>query len=223
MGCPRAARAEHDARMSTDGTGLAGARRLVVSKPFAVTSRYDVHAADADGEQGAFLAAAVQKPFSLREQVTFFSDERHGTPIFSLRSRGIVVVSATYDVLGADDVPLGTVRRQGAVLSPPVWVLDSPAVSALGQQVDGLTAFWRRASRSGRSFYDLELLDAQHAVVLACGRRPGLRQSYLVEIRDPRVDGRLGACVAVTLDLARRRNQGSDGGASTSGTAAVVG
>lgn len=203
-----------DGRMSTPT--LSTARRLLLTKPFSPTNRYEFRDAGADGEPGTFLAAAQQKVFAFHERVTFFSDVAREVPAFSLRARGLIVVTATYDVLDADDVPLGTLHRHGAILRPPTWQLDSPAVSAAGQQVSGMTAFWRR-TRGREPFVDLELLDRDHQVVLVCGRRRGVRDSYLVEVRDPRVDGRLAASVAVALDLAR----GSDGGAATSGAGAA--
>ena len=201
---------------------LSTSRRLLVTKPFGPTNRYEFRDAAADGEPGRFLASAQQKTLAFHERVTFFSDEARSVPAFSLRARSLILVTATYDVLDADDVPLGTLRRHGAMLRPPSWELDSEAVSASGQQVDGLTAFWRRATRRG-PFVDLELRDRDHQVVLVCGRRPGLRDSYLVEVKDARVDGRIAASVAVALDLARRRSDGSDGGAATGGAAAAVG
>jgi hypothetical protein len=207
-------------RMTTQTLSMA--RRLLVTKPFSMANRYEIRDCGADGEPGDILASAQQKAFALHEHVTFFSDVDPEVPAFSMRARSLILVSATYDVQDGDGVPLGTLSRHGAMLRPPRWHLEAEALSAVGQQVDGLTAFWRRLRGSG-PFVDLELLDRDHQVVLVCGRRPGLRDSYLVEVRDARVDGRLAASVAVGLDLARRRNDGSDGGVSTSGAATAAG
>ncbi len=202
---------------------LSTSRRLLVTKPFSLANRYEIRDLGTDGEPGRILASAQQKAFAFHEQVTFFSDVAPEVPAYSMRARNVILVSATYDVQDGDDVPLGTLHRHGALLSPPSWQLDAETVSAAGQQVAGLTAFWRR-TRGRAPFVDLELLDRDHQVVLVCGRRPGLRDSYLVEVRDGRVDGRLAASVAVALDLARRRNNGSDGGgASVGGAVAAAG
>src|SRR3712207_3346476 len=70
-----------------------------------MVNRYEVRAG---GREGPLLALAEQKRMSLREQVTFFADERRSQPLFGFRARQVMDIAAAYDIIDANGQPIGS-------------------------------------------------------------------------------------------------------------------
>ena len=73
-----------------------------------MVNRYEVRAG---GREGRLVALAEQKRMSLREQVTFFADERKTEPLFGFRARQVMDLGTTYDITDAAGRPLGWFRK----------------------------------------------------------------------------------------------------------------
>lgn len=68
--------------MSMPG-GMYVPRFVIRQRITAMVNRYEIHAADPDGSEGALLAFAEQKRLRLKEEIVFFADESKSRPVFS--------------------------------------------------------------------------------------------------------------------------------------------
>ncbi|MEM7338483.1 MAG: hypothetical protein AAF467_07550 [Actinomycetota bacterium] len=65
------------------------------------------------GSDESLLLRAEQKGFKLREQVTFYSDDAKTQPVFGIKARQILDVSATYDIFDPNGAVIGYMQRKG--------------------------------------------------------------------------------------------------------------
>jgi hypothetical protein len=169
-----------------------------------MVNRYEVRAGDRDG---ALLALAEQKRMSMREQVTFFADERKSQPLFAFRARQVMDLAATYDVVDAHGETLGWFRKDfGRSLLRSTWVVEVPGqgISGSGTERSQVVAVLRRFVESFSWPVHFDFTTAQGAPFLTIERAWSLRDAYRCQLpADPygrRLDWRVGACLAVACD-----------------------
>jgi uncharacterized protein YxjI len=187
---------------------------LVRQKVTAFVNRYVITAPTADDANGELVAFVEQKRIALREEVTFFADEKKSQPIFRFKARKVIDLGATYDVTAADGSPIGTFRKdfRGSLLRS-TWHLEQPLadppLTAVGRERSALFALVRRA---WSVFEDIPLPIKYHFDFTESGRplmsvdkATLMLDNYRVTIQDPRLDRRLAIAMAVALDALQGR------------------
>src|SRR5918994_6594242 len=179
-------------------------RFVVRQRVTLMVNRYEVRAG---GREGPLMALAEQKRMSLREQVTFFADERKTQPLFAFRARQVMDVAATYDITDAYRQPLGWFRKDfGRSLLRSAWVVDVPGqgISGSGTERNQVVAVLRRFVENFNWPVHFDFTTAEGAVFLTIERAWSLRDAYECHLPpDPygrRLDWRGGARLAGGLD-----------------------
>jgi hypothetical protein len=166
-----------------------------------MVNRYDVLDAAPDGSTGRLLATAQQKRLAFKEQVTFYSDPDRGTPVFGFKARQRLDLGAGYDVTDATGAAVGFFRKDFAQsLLRTTYHLEGEGVRATGQERSLPIALIRRVVDVPLPFHFDFRDEATGAVVLSSTKKFALRDRYLVDVPDPRIDFRLAAAIAVALD-----------------------
>jgi hypothetical protein len=166
-----------------------------------MVNRYDVLEAAPDGSTGRLLATAQQKRLAFKEQVTFYSDPDRGTPVFGFKARQRLDLGAGYDVTDATGAAVGFFRKDVAQsLLRTTYHLEGEGVRATGQERSLPIALIRRVVDVPLPFHFDFRDEATGAVVLSSTKKFALRDRYLVDVPDPRIDLRLAAAIAVALD-----------------------
>ncbi len=177
-------------------------------------NQYEVIAEDPDGRGGGeVIAFAQQKRVALNSRVTFYTDASKETPFGGFAERDIVTASNVYDVTDADGKPVGSFRKNfKKSLFRSTWHLEQPGIGELtGTERSGRVAVIRRIWQFLPVVDELPLwtyhfdfrLDGQPAFSVT--RQRTLRDRYLVDIHDPRLDRRLVIAQAVALDAMQAR------------------
>ncbi|MEU8850394.1 hypothetical protein AB0C70_30155 [Streptomyces sp. NPDC048564] len=176
-------------------------------------NRYVVAETLPDGSEGRVLAFAEQKRMTLKERMTFYTDESKNRVLFTAQARQVLDVGAVYDVRDAADNPVGTFRKKfAASLLRSTWELDQPgSVAAVGRERNRVVAVLRRV-------WELLPLDLVPFVwpyhfdftsgdkqVMSVDKKIGLRDRYLVDVASPDLDLRLAIAQAVALDALQSR------------------
>jgi uncharacterized protein YxjI len=192
----------------TDLVGLQATRQLVVRQRIRLmVNQYEVHAAGPDGSEGELVAFAQQKRLAFKEQVTFYTDDSRRYPVFGFKARQVIDLGATYDVFDASGNPIGLFRKDfGQSLLRSTWHVQQPGLpEATGQERSLLVALLRRFadSLSWLPYHFDFSSNGQPAFSVV--RKWGLRDRYLVDIPDPRLDRRLVIVMAVALDALQSR------------------
>lgn len=195
------------ARQRTDG------RFTVRQKTTLMINRYVVTETLPDGSDGGVLAFAEQKRMTLKEQMTFYTDESKDRVLFTAKAGQVLDVGATYEVRDAAGGLLGTFRKKfAASLLRSTWELDQPGqATAVGRERSAVVAVLRRV-------WELLPLDLVPFVwpyhfdfasdgrpVMRVDKKIGLRDRYLVEVASPGLDLRLAVAQAVALDALQSR------------------
>ena len=189
-------------------------RFAVTQKITLMVNRYEVHAVDADGNPHALLAVAQQKRMTFKEEVVFYADESRSTRVFSFKARQRMDLGATYDVLDADEHPIGSFRKSfGKSILRSTWHLDAPGVEAVGSERSGGVALARRAwgflpvvnNLPSPFLFHFDFVDTAGHVVMSSQRRRALRDRYDITVPGARLDGRVAAAMAVALDALQSR------------------
>jgi uncharacterized protein YxjI len=169
-----------------------------------MVNRYEIRAG---GREGRLVALAEQKRMSLREQVTFFADERKTEPLFGFRARQVMDLATTYDITDAAGRPLGWFRKDfRRSLLRSSWVVEVPdqGLSGSGTERNQVVAVLRRFVENFSWPVHFDFTTTEGAVFLSIERAWSLRDAY--ECRLPadssgrRLDWRVGACLAVACD-----------------------
>ncbi|WP_406417051.1 hypothetical protein [Streptomyces sp. NBC_01614] len=191
----------------------ANERFTIRQKTTFMINRYVVAEALPDGSEGRVLAFAEQKRMTLKERMTFYTDESKNRVLFTARARQVIDVGAVYDVRDAADNPVGTFRKKfAASLLRSTWELDQPgSVAAVGRERNRVVAVLRRV-------WELLPLDLVPFVwpyhfdftsgdkqVMSVDKKIGLRDRYLVDVASPDLDLRLAIAQAVALDALQSR------------------
>jgi len=187
---------------------LAAQQRLIVRQRIRMmVNQYEVRAVLPDGSEGALLAFAQQKRLAFKEQVTLYADDAKQQPVLGFKARQVLDLGATYDVVDAAGNPIGLFRKDFArSLLRSTWHLEQPGLGALtGQERNQAVALLRRFvdSLSWLPYHFDFALGAQPAFSVV--KKWGLRDRYVVDIHDPRLDRRLVVAMAIALDALQGR------------------
>lgn len=171
-----------------------------------LVNRYEVIEANPDGSEGRVLAVAQQKRLTFREQVTFYEDEAKTRPAFGFRAQQALEVAAHYDVTTMDGRVLGSFQKDfGASLMRSSFHLRVPGVDAYGQERNAVIAIVRRFVDFPFLFH-FDFSDRETGQpVLSSERQLRLRDRYVIDVPDDRIDYRVAASVAVGLDALLQR------------------
>ncbi|MFI6010706.1 hypothetical protein ACIBAG_18135 [Streptomyces sp. NPDC051243] len=191
----------------------ANERFSIRQKTTLMINRYVVTETLPDGSDGRVVAFAEQKRMTLKEQMTFYTDESKDRLLFTAKARQVLDVGAVYDVRDAMGNPVGTFRKKfAASLLRSTWELDQPgSVAAVGRERNRVVAVLRRV-------WELLPLDLIPFVwpyhfdftsgdehVMRVDKKIGLRDRYLLDVASPDLDLRLAIAQAVALDALQSR------------------
>ena len=179
---------------------------IVRQKITMLVNRFEVFATDpSTGAQGQLMAFAEQKRFAFKEQVTFYTDASKSRAVFSFKARQVIDLNAGYDITDESGAPLGFFRKDFAQsLLQTTFHVEGPGINGSGKERSLLFALLRR-------FADLpvpihfDYVDSAGAPLLSITRKFAVRDQYVVEVPDPRVDFRLAAAITVGMDVLMAR------------------
>ncbi|MEW2073530.1 hypothetical protein ACH4FA_31665 [Streptomyces sp. NPDC017966] len=190
-----------------------GGRFTVRQKVALATYRYTVSELLPDGSDGGVLAFAELKRFSLKDEVTFYTDESRTRVSFTVKERSLSDVDDGYDVRDAEGNPIGAFEEKTlASLLRSTWVLDQPgSPAAVGRERNRFVAVFRRVW----GFLPLDQVpflwpyhfdfETDGKPVMTVDRKFGLRDRYVVDMIAPDLDPRLAIAQAVALDAFQDR------------------
>ncbi|MEV5458682.1 hypothetical protein AB0L17_10365 [Streptomyces cellulosae] len=197
-----------------DATGAWSGRRFTVTQKATLkTDRYLVTETARDGSEGRVLAHAVLKRFSLKEELTFWTDESRSQVAFTVKKRTLLDPGEGFDVLDAEGKPIGSFHERFLTsLVRSTWVLEQPgAPDVVGRERNRFVAVLRRAW----DWLPLDLVpfawpyhfdfESDGKPVMSVDKKLGLRDRYRVEVTDPALDLRLAVAQAVALDAFQGR------------------
>jgi uncharacterized protein YxjI len=180
-----------------------------------MVNQYELLAANPDGSEGQLLAFAQQKRMAFKEQVTFYADTAKTRPVFSFKARKRLDLGSGYDVYDPAGAPLGEFRKEfGKSLLRSSWQLAGPGLRASGSERNQLIAILRRiwefVPYLGEVWapfvFHFDFVDNDtEQPVMSSERRWTLRDRYVVDVPDERLDFRLAAAMAVALDALQTR------------------
>jgi hypothetical protein len=180
-----------------------------------MVNRYEIRGAAPDGTEGPLLAFAQQKRMKLREEIIFYADESRSRPVFSFKARQRLDVHAEHDVFDEYGNALGCFSKAfGASLLRSTWNLAGPGYEAIGKERRPVVAILRRVWDFIPYLGDVWVPFVFHfdfvdtttgQPVLSSERRKAIRDRYVIDVPDPRVDFRVAAAMAVALDALQSR------------------
>ncbi|WP_433186161.1 hypothetical protein [Actinoallomurus sp. CA-150999] len=189
-------------------------RLLVRQRVRLMVNQYEVHAENPDGSEGELVAFAQQKRMAFKEQVTFYADDRKEQPLFGFKARQRLDLAATYDVTDPGGQPIGNFRKDfKASLLASTWHLEQPGLGVTtGSERNKTVAILRRVwdfipyvdSLPFAWPYHFDFT-ANEQETFSVDKKFGLRDRYVVDIKDSRLDRRLVIAQAVALDALQHR------------------
>jgi uncharacterized protein YxjI len=182
-------------------------RFLVRQKITLMVNRYVVHLEQPDGSEGPAVAFAEQKRMAFKEQVTLFTDESRAQVLAGFKARKVVDLGSGYDVVDGAGNSIGFFKKDfAASLLRSTWHLQQPGLPTItGQERNLLVSIVRRfVDQLSWLPYHFDFgVGAQ--IAFSVERKWGVRDRYLVDIHDPRLDRRLVIAMAVALDALQSR------------------
>ncbi|WP_218010777.1 hypothetical protein [Herbidospora mongoliensis] len=191
-----------------DATVLQTHSKLILRQKITpMVNRYVVSTEQPDGSEGPVVAFAEQKRLTLKEQVTFYTDESRAEALASFKARKVIDLASGYDVVDASGTSIGMFRKDfGKSLLRSTWHVQQPGLPTYtGTERRLSVALLRRFADS------LEWLPYHFdfsvgaSIAFSVDRKWGLRDRYAIEINDPRLDRRLVIAMAVALDALQSR------------------
>jgi uncharacterized protein YxjI len=180
-----------------------------------MANQYEVYPAGPEGSQGPLQAFAQQKRMAFKEEVTFFADQAKSRPVFSFKARKRLDLASGYDVFDEVGRPLGHFRKEfGKSLLRSTWSLSGSGLEATGTERNVAIALLRRIwdfiPFLGELWipfvFHFDFVDrATGRPVMSSERKKSIRDSYVVDVPDDRLDFRLAAAMAVALDALQSR------------------
>jgi uncharacterized protein YxjI len=183
-------------------------RLLVRQRIRMAVNQYEVHTAAPDGSEGELIAFAQQKRLAFKEQVTIYTDDTKQHPFLGFKARQAIDLGATYDVTDHTGAPIGNFRKDfKKSLLRSTWHLEQPGLGVTtGQERSTLVSILRRFVDSLSWLpYHFDFLGGDGQPVFSVDKQWGLRDKYIVDIRDQRLDRRLVIAQAVALDALQAR------------------
>jgi uncharacterized protein YxjI len=179
-----------------------------------MVNQYEVHTQAPDGSEGELAAFAQQKRMAFKEQVTLYADKEKHRPILGFKARKRIDLASGYDVTDTDGRPIGLFRKdfKRSLLSS-TWHLEQPGLEVTtGSERNQAVAILRRVW-DFIPFVDALPFAWPYHFDFRTGDRPafsvekkfGLRDRYVVDIKDPALDRRLVIAQAVALDALQTR------------------
>jgi uncharacterized protein YxjI len=180
---------------------------LLRQKITMMVNRYVVHVAEPDGSEGPIVAFAEQKRMAFKEKVTFYTDESRQQELAGFKARKVLDLAGEYDVVDHAELPIGTFRKDfGKSLLRSTWHLQQAGLPTLTGQERNLAVALLRRFTDSLSWLPYHFdFSIGASIALSIERRWGLRDRYLINIRDPRIDRRLVIAMAVALDALQAR------------------
>jgi uncharacterized protein YxjI len=172
-----------------------------------MVNRYVVHVAQPDGSQGPVAAFAEQKRMAFKEQVTLSTDESRQEPLAMFKARKVIDIASEYDVTDPAGAPIGMFRKDfSKSLLRSTWHLQQPGLPTLtGQERNVAVAVLRRFTDSLSWLpYHFDF-SVGASIAFSIDRQWGLRDRYVIDIHDARLDRRLVIAMAVALDALQSR------------------
>jgi len=188
--------------------GLHAVTRLHVRQKITLMqNRYVVHVGHPDGSDGPVVAFAEQKRMTLKEQVTLYTDESKQHVLAGFRARKIIDLGSGYDVVDGGGASIGSFRKDfRSSLLRSTWHLEQPGLPpAVGQERSQAVAIVRRLVESLSWLpyhFDFAI---EGRPVFSIEKKWGLRDRYVVDIPEPRMDRRLVIAMAVAVDALQAR------------------
>lgn len=189
-------------------------RLLIRQRVRLMVNQYEVRAEAPDGSEGEMIAFAQQKRMAFKEQVTLYTDDSKQYPFMGFKARKRIDLAATYDVTDHDGQPIGNFRKdfKKSLLSS-TWHLEQPGLGiTTGSERSQLVAVLRRVWDFIPYVESLPFAWPYHfdfkagdEVVFSVDKKFALRDKYVVDIKDPRLDRRLVIAQAIALDALQHR------------------
>jgi uncharacterized protein YxjI len=170
----------------------------------ALQNRYDIVRVDGNGE--VRLGYAEQKRITIREKITFYTDESKRQPAFTLLARNIFELVGTYDVTEPNGQVLATLQKDAmASLARSTYHVTTPHLEMTARE----RTWWRPIARRLVSAagdlpwllpIQFDFTDQQGRIVLAIDRLLRIRDLYRITVNDDALDWRVAAACAVAVD-----------------------
>jgi uncharacterized protein YxjI len=189
-------------------------RLLVRQRVRLMVNQYEVHTEGPGGSEGEMVAFAQQKRMAFKEQVTLYTDASKKFVFGGFKARRRIDLSATYDVTDHNGAPIGNFRKdfKRSLLSS-TWHLEQPNLGvttgternqgvAILRRVWGFIPYVEMLPFAWPYHFDFSAGDQ---VVFSVEKKFGLRDKYVIELKDPRLDRRLVIAQAVALDALQSR------------------
>lgn len=167
-------------------------------------NRYDLIGLRGGAEER--LAYAEQKRFSMKEKVSFFTDDAKTHVAFTLGARNVLEIAGTYDVLGAAGEQLAVLKKAAAasLLRSTYRVTLPDGRELVAAERSLFTALWRRFSDIPLFPIHFDVKDGE-TVLMTVDRQMKLRDVYRLEVHDETLDWRVAAALAVAFDAFMNR------------------
>jgi uncharacterized protein YxjI len=200
---------------AVDFEKLQAQQRLLIRQRITfMVNRYEVHAEAPGGSEGEMVAFAQQKRLAFKEQVTLYTDPSKQYVLAAFKARRLIDLASTYDVTDHTGRPIGSFRKDfGRSLFSSTWHLEQPNLGVTtGTERNQFVAILRRMWNFIPYVENLPFAWPYHfdftagdQVVFSVEKKFGIRDRYVVDILDPRLDRRLVIAQAVGLDALQSR------------------
>jgi uncharacterized protein YxjI len=189
-------------------------RLLIRQRIRLMVNQYEVHTEGPDGSEGELVAFAQQKRMAFKEQVTLYTDDSKQYALFGFKARKRLDLASTYDVTDPNGQPIGTFRKDfKASLLASTWHLEQPGLGVTtGSERSKFVAILRRVWNFIPYVENLPFawpyhfdFSANEQETFSIDKKFALRDRYVIDIKDPRLDRRLVIAQAVALDALQHR------------------
>ena len=172
----------------------------------AVKNRFDIVRVEPNGQEEN-LAYVEQKRFSLKEKITFFTDESKNEVAFTMGARNIMELKGTYDIEDGAGQRLATISKQfGKSLLRSTYTLDTPMGTLTVTERSMAVAVIRRLQNSIPLPIRFDANAPDGSQVATVDRKiMRLRDLYYIRVNDDRLEWRLAAAIGVACDAFMNR------------------
>lgn len=170
---------------------------------------------DANGEPGHLVAFVKQKRMALKEAFTVYSDEAASRAVLTIKADRRLDISSAMTVTDATTGQVvGTVRKRGAAsLVRSTWEMEQPGLPqtvitersmlvAVLRRVWGLIPYAENIPIPWVFHFDAV---AGGAPVFSHTRKWGIRDRYVMDIQDQRLDFRMAIAIGILMDAMQHR------------------